>query len=447
LAPRQRLVSAAFALRAGQAESAELADDSDRLGGVDAAEYALLSDLPGMCVTDAELQDVLAQEAYLDVGALAVYLTDSGYVPGPHFSGQFADLEGVPAALQKLSLTADGSLAFADTTIINAAGEWVGAATGLQGPPGQDGEDGAPGEQGPPGQNGQDGVPGEQGPPGQNGQDGAPGEQGPPGQNGQDGQEGPPGVQGETGEQGIQGVPGADGVSVLLTTAVEAEGSNCTVGGVKISSGADLNGNGVLDATEIQGVDYVCNGEAGADGAGGGDSTISGLALECQTVVESMSTSDKIVTCPEGWNMTGGGYFFGHVLPNYPSGNGWFCDGDPGTSGAACYARCCQVDGSEATVSGGGGAVSSGQLAMALDGLYLRTASAGSNQTVTARCDAVDDVVWTGGCDAHPGTVHISHPVDMLDSNVESGWECKPSGAPSTAFVYCIPGSALVSDE
>jgi hypothetical protein len=78
MAPRQRLVSAAFALRSQAAETAELADDSDRLGGVDAAEYALITDLPGMCVTDTELQEVLAQEAYLDAGALAVYLTDSG---------------------------------------------------------------------------------------------------------------------------------------------------------------------------------------------------------------------------------------------------------------------------------------------------------------------------------------------------------------------------------
>ena len=183
MAPRQRLVSAAFALRAGQAETAELADDSERLGGVDAAEYALITDLPGMCVTDTELQEAFAQEAYLDAGALAVYLTDSGYVPGPHFSGQFSDLEGVPPALEKLTLTEDGSLAFAGTVIINAAGEWVGNPTGLQGPPGQDG---APGEQGPPGQNGQDGAPGEQGPPGQDGLDGEQGEQGPPGQDGQD---------------------------------------------------------------------------------------------------------------------------------------------------------------------------------------------------------------------------------------------------------------------
>jgi formylglycine-generating enzyme len=172
MAPRQRLVSAAFALRAGQAEAAELADDSERLGGVDASEYALITDLPGICVTDAELDAVLSEEAYLDAGAVAVYLTDNGYVPGPKFSGQFADLQGVPEALKKLSLTPEGGLAFAGTIIINAAGEWVGSPTGLQGPPGQDGQDG---EQGPSGQDG------EQGPPGQNGQDGAPGE---PGQDG-----------------------------------------------------------------------------------------------------------------------------------------------------------------------------------------------------------------------------------------------------------------------
>ena len=159
MSPRQRLVSAAFAMHAGRAEAsdvASLADDADRLGGFDAAEYALLSALPGMCISQEELSEVLA--AYLDLEALALYLTDEGYVTGPHFSGQFSELAGVPAALQELSLTEDGSLTFGDTVIINAAGEWVGSPTGLQGAPGEDGAPGEAGEDGAPGEDGVTGV-------------------------------------------------------------------------------------------------------------------------------------------------------------------------------------------------------------------------------------------------------------------------------------------------
>jgi hypothetical protein len=218
MSPRQRLVSTAFALRAGSAETAgvaNLADDADRLGGLDAVEYARLSDLEGLCVTDDELTEVLAESRYIDTPGLTAYLTEEGYVPGAHFSGEWADLTGtpedlldgdddtlammscesgavlrfdglgwgcaidrvltadevdgivadkgyalsallaavatsgsyddltdLPPALAKLSLTEDGSLSFGDTVIINAAGEWAGSPTGLQGPPGQEGAPG-----------------------------------------------------------------------------------------------------------------------------------------------------------------------------------------------------------------------------------------------------------------------------------------------------------------
>lgn len=51
----------------------------------------------------------------------------------------------------------------------------------------------------------------------------------------------------------------------LLTTAVaEPAGANCPTGGTKIEIGTDANGNGTLDAEEIQNVSYVCNGASGA---------------------------------------------------------------------------------------------------------------------------------------------------------------------------------------
>ncbi|MDP6947159.1 MAG: hypothetical protein QF464_23620, partial [Myxococcota bacterium] len=81
MTPRQRLVSVPFALSAGHAATADLAalaEDATRLGGADAEDYARLSELPGLCVSHAEL----TAAGYLDAEALGIYLTDQGYVPG-----------------------------------------------------------------------------------------------------------------------------------------------------------------------------------------------------------------------------------------------------------------------------------------------------------------------------------------------------------------------------
>ena len=58
------------------------------------------------------------------------------------------------------------------------------------------------------------------------------------------------------------GPAGAQGATVLVSTTAEAAGTNCPNAGTKIQVGADANGNGVLDASEInaQGTRYVCNG-------------------------------------------------------------------------------------------------------------------------------------------------------------------------------------------
>lgn len=52
--------------------------------------------------------------------------------------------------------------------------------------------------------------------------------------------------------------------SMLVATTVEAAGANCAAGGVKISSGADTNGNGILETSEVTNVQYACNGAGGA---------------------------------------------------------------------------------------------------------------------------------------------------------------------------------------
>lgn len=49
----------------------------------------------------------------------------------------------------------------------------------------------------------------------------------------------------------------------LVEFQVEPHGENCSVGGIKLISGLDLNANNVLDENEIQNTEYVCNGNNG----------------------------------------------------------------------------------------------------------------------------------------------------------------------------------------
>jgi hypothetical protein len=50
-----------------------------------------------------------------------------------------------------------------------------------------------------------------------------------------------------------------NGANTVIRVAAEAAGANCATGGFAISSGADTNGNGVLDDAEITATTYACN--------------------------------------------------------------------------------------------------------------------------------------------------------------------------------------------
>lgn len=67
---------------------------------------------------------------------------------------------------------------------------------------------------------------------------------------------------------GVTGSTGANGQTTLTKTTLEPAGANCAAGGVKIEVGQDANGNGTLDATEIVTAmtRYICNGVNGANG-------------------------------------------------------------------------------------------------------------------------------------------------------------------------------------
>lgn len=129
----------------------------------------------------------------------------------------------------------------------------VAGPQGIQGLPGTNGTNGATG---PAGATGPQGIQGLSGTNGTNGTNGAVGAAGPAGTTGT------PGVQGLPGTNGTNGVTGQNGLNALIKTTSEAAGANCTNGGIKIETGLDANGNGVLDAGEVNAsqTNYVCNG-------------------------------------------------------------------------------------------------------------------------------------------------------------------------------------------
>ncbi len=83
LQPRQRLVSAPYALRASVAEQSVESENAVSLGGIPAENFVQTTDM----------------ENYLTAAELGAVLESLGYEAGPSFSGSWEDLTGVPADL------------------------------------------------------------------------------------------------------------------------------------------------------------------------------------------------------------------------------------------------------------------------------------------------------------------------------------------------------------
>ncbi len=71
-----------------------------------------------------------------------------------------------------------------------------------------------------------------------------------------------------TGTDGNDGADGANGVSTLIRIL---SSTTCTTGGNSFEIGADNNGDGVLDITEVIVTVDICNGVAGPAGQDGAD--------------------------------------------------------------------------------------------------------------------------------------------------------------------------------
>ncbi|MBU1220416.1 hypothetical protein KKF34_06270 [Myxococcota bacterium] len=58
---------------------------------------------------------------------------------------------------------------------------------------------------------------------------------------------------------------GEPGPATLLETIQEDPGANCSGGGLKLITGVDENQNGAIDVNEVDSVQYLCNGSDGYD--------------------------------------------------------------------------------------------------------------------------------------------------------------------------------------
>ncbi|MEC9071607.1 MAG: collagen-like protein, partial [Myxococcota bacterium] len=181
--PRQEVLSAAFAFRAAEAG---VAQEANSLGGILAENYPTIDALPGLCVTAEALAESLESQDAVTPAEVEVMLADGGYVTAAELasvalSGSYGDLVDLPGRWAKLAVNDQGDLTWNDSPILSGDGQWLGATSGLEGPPGAPGVAGPQGAPGVAGPQGEPGVAGPQGEPGVAGPQGAPGVAGPQG--------------------------------------------------------------------------------------------------------------------------------------------------------------------------------------------------------------------------------------------------------------------------
>lgn len=116
--------------------------------------------------------------------------------------------------------------------------------------------------------------------------------------------------------KGEDGAVGPSGLNSLIQTSTELAGSNCEFGGLKVESGIDNNANGTLEPGEVLKTDYVCSVEGkssltnvvdeptGATCANGGIKIESGIDDDGDGILDSEEINITRFIC----NGVDGGY-------------------------------------------------------------------------------------------------------------------------------------------
>ncbi len=98
------------------------------------------------------------------------------------------------------------------------------------------------------------------------------------------------------GSNGTNGTNGANGLNTLMATAAEPADANCLAGGLKITSGLDTNGDGILQPSEVTSTSYVCNGLEGPPGTGIPWVDVTGTSVQAVSNTGYIANSPSQVT-------------------------------------------------------------------------------------------------------------------------------------------------------
>ncbi len=102
----------------------------------------------------------------------------------------------------------------------------------------------------------------------------------------------------------------SDGLTSLVKVSNEPSGGICSSGGFRIETGIDSNRNAILDSSEVQDSEYICNGNngytslvnvtmepGGGNCSAGGFKIESGIDLNNNSVLDSIEVQDREYIC------------------------------------------------------------------------------------------------------------------------------------------------------
>ncbi|MES9942244.1 MAG: cadherin-like beta sandwich domain-containing protein [Candidatus Thiodiazotropha sp. 6PLUC2] len=118
---------------------------------------------------------------------------------------------------------------------------------------------------------------------------------------------------------GSYGSDGADGLSALVNQSTEAVGPTCPNGGIRLDIGIDDNGNGVLENSEIDTTSVVCNGSDGTDGVDGTNGVDVTNGVDGTDGADGLNALVNQSTEAAGVNCTYGGIRFDVGIDNNPT--------------------------------------------------------------------------------------------------------------------------------